>query len=134
MKASIIAMATVLSIASMLAPPTGRAQPLQGMHRKELSRHPLSIPGYEEVQVQVDIDPGTTAPKHKHPGEEIIYVIEGSLAYRLQDRPPVTLKAGDVLFVPAGVVHSATNVGQTPAAELGTYLVPIGKPLVEWVK
>nr|WP_239537893.1 cupin domain-containing protein [Dyella mobilis] len=104
------------------------------MHRQDLSRHNLSIPGYEEVQARVDLDPGATAPNHKHPGEEIIYVIEGTLTYRLEGRPPVTLKAGDVLFVPAGVVHSATNVGQTEAAELGTYIVPIGKPLVELVK
>lgn len=134
MKTSIIGVAALLTIASILAPQLGQAQQLQGTHRKELSRHNLSIPGYEEVQLRVDIDPGKTAPKHKHPGEEIIYVIEGTLEYRLEGQPAVTLKAGDVLFVPAGVVHSATNVGQTNAAELGTYIVPIGKPLVEVVK
>ncbi|GLQ89780.1 cupin domain-containing protein [Dyella flagellata] len=134
MKTTIIGVATLLSIASMLGPQALQAQSLQGTQRKELSRHKLSIPGYEEVQLRVDIDPGKTAPKHKHPGEEIIYVIEGSLEYRLEGHAPVTLKAGDVLFVPTGVVHSATNVGQTNAAELGTYIVPIGKPLVEWVK
>jgi quercetin dioxygenase-like cupin family protein len=134
MKASILEAAALIAIASFLAPQAGQAQPLQGTYRKELSRHSLSIPGYEEVQLRVDIDPGKTAPNHKHPGEEIIYVIEGSLTYRLEGRPPVTLKAGDVLFVPKGVVHSATNVGQTRAAELGTYIVPIGKPLVERVK
>lgn len=134
MKASIIGVATLLTIASVLAPHRGQAQQLQGTHRKELSRHNLSIPGYEEIQMRVDIDPGVTAPNHRHPGEEIIYVIEGTLEYRLEGKPPVTLKAGDVLFVPTGVVHSATNVGQTNAAELGTYIVPIGKPLVELVK
>jgi quercetin dioxygenase-like cupin family protein len=134
MKASMIGIATLLTIASVPVPHVAQAQQLQGTHRKELSRHHLSIPGYEEIQLRVDIDPGQTAPKHKHPGEEIIYVIEGTLEYRLEGKPPVTLKAGDVLFVPAGVVHSATNVGQTNAAELGTYIVPIGKPLVEVVK
>ncbi len=133
MKASIMKKAVLFIMASSLAPLVGQAQPLQGTHRKELSRHNLSIPGYEEIQLRVDIDPGKTAPKHKHPGAEIIYVIEGTLMYHLQGEPPVTLKAGDVLFVPTGVVHSATNVGQTPAAELGTYIVPIGKPLVEVV-
>jgi quercetin dioxygenase-like cupin family protein len=134
MKASIMAATTFLAIASIAAPHKGHAQTLQGTHRQELSRHNLSIPGYEEVQLRVDIDPGKTAPNHRHPGEEIIYVIEGTMEYRLEGKPPVTLKAGDVLFVPAGVVHSATNVGQTNAAELGTYIVPIGKPLVEVVK
>jgi quercetin dioxygenase-like cupin family protein len=134
MKASIMGITALFAIAGALTPYAAQAQPLQGTHRQELSRHNLSIPGYEEVQLRVDIDPGKTAPNHKHPGEEIIYVIEGTLAYHLEGKPPVTLKAGDVLFVPAGVVHSATNVGQTNAAELGTYVVPIGKPLVELVK
>ncbi|GLQ97783.1 cupin domain-containing protein [Dyella mobilis] len=134
MKTFIAGSAVFLAIAGFMAPQAGQAQSLQGMHRQDLSRHNLSIPGYEEVQARVDLDPGATAPNHKHPGEEIIYVIEGTLTYRLEGRPPVTLKAGDVLFVPAGVVHSATNVGQTEAAELGTYIVPIGKPLVELVK
>jgi len=134
MKTLVIGAATVLTIASVLVPFAAQAQQLQGTHRKELSRHAISIPGYEELQVRVDIDPGKTAPNHKHPGEEIIYVIEGTIEYRLEGRSPVTLKAGDVLFVPTGVVHSAANVGQTNAAELGTYIVPIGKPLVEWVK
>jgi mannose-6-phosphate isomerase-like protein (cupin superfamily) len=76
----------------------------------------------------------STAPNHRHPGEEIIYIIEGKLEYRLEGQPPVTLKAGDVLFVPASVIHSAKNVGTTNAAELGTYVVPKGKPLTELIK
>jgi quercetin dioxygenase-like cupin family protein len=134
MKASMIGIAALIAIAGTLSSYAAQAQQLQGTHRQELSRHNLSIPGYEEVQLRVDLDPGKTAPNHKHPGEEIIYVIEGTLEYHVEGKPPVTLKAGDVLFVPAGVVHSATNVGQTNAAELGTYIVPIGKPLVELVK
>lgn len=46
----------------------------------------------------------------------------------------IILKAGDVLFVPYGVVHAAKNVGTTDAAELGTYVVEKGKPLTEIVK
>lgn len=134
MKTLAIGAATILTIASVLVPFAAHAQQLQGTHRQELSHHAISIPGYEELQVRVDIDPGKTAPNHKHPGEEIIYVIEGTIEYRLEGQPPVTLKAGDVLFVPTGIVHSAANVGTTNAAELGTYIVPIGKPLVEWAK
>ncbi len=134
MKTPIIGTAILLVIGSALASQAGQAQPLQGIHRKELSRHDISIPGYQEIQQRVDIDPGKTAPNHKHPGEEIIYVIEGAIEYDLEGKPPVTLTAGDVLFVPAGVVHSAKNVGQANAAELGTYIVPIGKPLAELVK
>ena len=105
-----------------------------GVRRTDLQRHDLSAPGREAIQVRVDIDPGVTAPAHKHPGEEIIYVLEGLIEYDVEGKPPVTLKTGDVLFIPAGVVHSAKNVGTGNAGELATYVVEKGKPLVVVVK
>jgi quercetin dioxygenase-like cupin family protein len=106
-----------------------RAQDL-GVTRTDLQRHDLSVPGREVIQARVDIAPGVVAARHSHPGEEIIYVIEGVLEYQLDGRPPVTLKAGEVLFVPAGTIHSAKNVGNGNAAELATYIAEKGKPLV----
>ena len=49
-------------------------------------------------------------------------------------KPPVTLKAGDVLFIPAGTIHAARNVGSGNGAELATYVVDKGKPLVVMVR
>ena len=129
-----IVIATVLAAGSFAAPYAAHALQMAGTHRTDLSKNNLDIPGYEEVQARVDLAPGVTAPNHKHPGEEIIYVIEGTIEYRLEGQKPKTLNAGDVLFIPTGVVHSAKNVGTTNAAELGTYIVPIGKPLVVLVK
>jgi quercetin dioxygenase-like cupin family protein len=129
-----IVLAAVLAFTATSATQIAAADQPTTSRRTELSQHDLSIPGWEEVQLRVDIDPGKTAPNHRHPGEEIIYVIEGTLEYTLEGKPPVRLKAGEVLFVPAGVVHKATNVGTTNGAELGTYVVPKGKPLVEWVR
>jgi quercetin dioxygenase-like cupin family protein len=105
-----------------------------GIKRTDLQRHDLSAPGREVIQVIVEIAPGVTAPKHTHPGEEIIYVLEGSLEYEVEGKPPATLKAGDVLFIPAGTIHSATNVGAGNGAELATYIVEKGKPLLTVVE
>ena len=105
-----------------------------GTKRTDLQRHDLSVPGREVVQVRVDFDPGYTAPRHTHFGEEIIYVLEGTLEYRIDGQPPQTVKPGDVLFVPAGIPHSAKNIGSTNGAELATYIVEKGKPLVTPVK
>jgi quercetin dioxygenase-like cupin family protein len=105
-----------------------------GVRRIDLQRHDLSAPGREVIQARVEIDPGVTAAKHWHPGEEIVYVIEGTLEYRLEGQPPVTLKAGDVVFIPARTVHSAKNVGTDNGAELATYFVEKGKPLSTVVK
>jgi quercetin dioxygenase-like cupin family protein len=107
------------------------ARPQQpGVTRADLLRHDLGVPGREVVQVRVDFAPGVAFPPHSHPGEEIAYVIEGLLEYRFEGKPPVTLKAGEVLFIPAGTIHSAKNVGSGNAAELATYIVEKGKPLV----
>ena len=105
-----------------------------GVKRTDLQQHDLGVPGREVVQVRVDIAPGVLAPNHSHPGEEIVYVIEGLLEYQIEGRPPVTLRAGEVLFIPAGTIHSAKNVGSVNAAELATYIVEKGKPLVTLVK
>ena len=122
--------AAALIVASALA---AHAQ-APGVTRNDLQQHDLSIPGREALQTIVSIAPGVTAPRHWHPGEEIVYVLEGVLEYQLDGKPPVTLKAGDVLFVPAGVVHSAKNVGSGNGAELATYIVEKGKPLVTVAK
>jgi quercetin dioxygenase-like cupin family protein len=84
--------------------------------------------------VRVDFDPGYVAPKHTHPGEEVVYVLEGTLEYQIEGKPPVTLKVGDVLFIPAGTIHTAKNVGTGSGAELATYVVEKGKPVVVMVK
>jgi quercetin dioxygenase-like cupin family protein len=129
MKPILIFSVAMLLIAGGLTLHVANAQQ-SGVKRTDLQRHDLSVPGREVVQVRIDIAAGVTAAKHNHPGEEIVYVIEGSLEYELEGKPPVTLKAGDVLFIPAGVFHSAKNVGNVNGAELATYIVEKGKPLL----
>jgi len=124
--------AAVVIVGTGLALQAASAQQ-PGSKRTDLQRHDLSVPGREVVQVRVDFDPGYVAPMHTHPGEEIIYVIEGTLEYEIGGKP-VTVKAGDVLFVPAGTPHTAKNVGSTNGAELATYIVEKGKPLLTPVK
>ena len=104
-----------------------------GTRRTELQQHDLGVPGHQVIQVRVELDPGVTFGKHWHPGEEIVYVLEGSLEYQLEGKPPVTLQAGDVLFVPARTIHAARNVGQNSGTELATYIVEKDKPLVVMV-
>lgn len=99
-----IALAAVLVVAGALALHSVSAQ--QGVQRTELQRQDLSVPGREVIQVRVDLDPGVTFPLHSHPGEEIIYVIEGEWEYQVEGK----------------------------GAELATYIVEKGKPLVVLAK
>lgn len=102
-----------------------------GTSRTDLQRHDLSTVGRETLQARIDFAPGAFATRHKHPGEEIIYVLEGTLEYQIDGSPPLVLKAGDVLFVPAGAVHRAKNIGTVRGAELATYILEKGRPLTE---
>jgi quercetin dioxygenase-like cupin family protein len=127
-----IAIAAVIATSGLVVH-VSEAQ-LVGARRIDLQRHDLSVPGREVIQTIVELEPGTAAPRHSHPGEEIIYVLEGTWEYTVGDKPPVTLKAGDVLFIPAGTPHSARNVGSGKGTELATYIVEKGKPLLTLVK
>jgi quercetin dioxygenase-like cupin family protein len=130
MTATRMTAAAVLVAAAAWGLRTASAQPA-GITRIDLQRHDLSVPGREVVQTIVELGPGVRSSRHKHPGEEIVYVLEGApLLYEVEGRPPVTLKPGEVLFIPAGAVHSAKNVGDRKGAELATYIVEKGKPLL----
>jgi len=122
-------LASAALLVAALAPHVALAQ-WQGIKRTDLGRNDLSTPGREVIQVLVEFAPGVVAPNHSHPGEEIAYVIEGVFLYELEGRPPVTLRPGDALFIPAGTAHKVTNVGSGSALELATYIVEKGKPLL----
>ena len=126
-----VAAALVVATAGAIAADPPRPS---GSTRTDLQRHDLSTAGREVLQARVDFAPGAAFPAHYHPGEEIIYVLEGSLEYEVEGKPPVTLNAGDVLFVPAGTAHSARNVGSGKGSELATYVLEKGKPLTTFSK
>jgi quercetin dioxygenase-like cupin family protein len=100
-----------------------------GFKRTELQRHDLSVAGREAVQMIAELPKGTTAPRHTHPGEEIGYVLEGTVVMEIEGDAPVTLKAGEVFFIPAGRAHSVRNTGETAAKALSTFVIEKGKPL-----
>ena len=115
---------------------TGSASALPAqsdVSREDLSRHDVSDPGHEAIQVRVTLPPRAKVSRHRHPGEEIVYVLKGTIEYRLDGQPPSRLSRGDVLFIPYGVPHSVRNLGTVPAIEIATYLVTKGKPLIEAV-
>jgi len=83
----------------------------------------------QAIQVRVDFAPGASFPKHSHPGVEIAYVLSGQIEYEMEGKT-IRLKAGESLYIPAGAVHSAKNIGSGVTSELATYLVDKEKPIV----
>lgn len=132
MKTTRIMAATFLAIGGLTLHAAQAQQP--GFHRTDILKGDLSAQGHEVVQVRVDFDPGVVSVKHNHPGEEVAYVLEGTIEYHLEGRSPVTLKAGEGLFIPDGVAHAAKNVGTGKASELATYIVRRGEPIFAPVK
>ncbi len=106
-----------------------------GVTRNDLQRHDLSVPGREAIQTIVSIAPGVTAPRHSHPGEEIIYVLEGVVEYQARWATAGHAQGRRRLVYPgrSGPL-GGKNVGSDNGAELATYIVEKGKPLLTLAK
>ena len=72
--------------------------------------------GIEVIVSKVDIPANTTLPKHWHPGEEFIYILEGEATLWQEGKDDITGKAGDVLKVPLKQVHTAITGEQGVSA------------------
>lgn len=130
------AVAATVSIVALIGTFGGQSLMAQqpGFSRAVLQKADLSVPGREVVQMRAEFDPGAVAGKHTHPGEEIGYVLDGTLVLEVAGKAPVTLHTGDSFIVPAGIVHDGRNVGSGKAKALVTYIVEKGKPITTPVK
>jgi quercetin dioxygenase-like cupin family protein len=131
---AVVAVVAVVVLGSLTLSVRALYGQIPGFKRVELQRHDISTAGREAVMARGEFNVGGGTPKHTHPGEEVAYVLEGQLTVEVEGKPPVTLKAGDVFFVPGGTVHAAKNSGTTPAKIVSTYILEKGKPLFTAVK
>ena len=65
-----------------------------------------SAPGSEVIISDVVIPPGAQVPRHYHPGEEFVYVIEGSAIHVQEGQDDIELRAGDAYRIPPRAVHA----------------------------
>ncbi|HLG54409.1 MAG TPA: cupin domain-containing protein [Vicinamibacterales bacterium] len=100
-----------------------------GFTRTVLQQSKLSVPGRESVTAIAEFQPGATVGRHTHPGEEIGYILEGTIVLEKAGEKPVTLEAGKTFFIPAGMIHDATNKASVRARVLANYIVEPGKPV-----
>jgi quercetin dioxygenase-like cupin family protein len=127
MRAVIMATTAVLLTGALGAGPGGAQQ--SGFKRTVLQQGDLSVAGHESVTAVAEFQPGGTVGRHTHPGEEVGYILEGTIVLEQDGKPPVTLGPGKTFFIPAGTVHNATNRSTAPARVLANYIVEKGKPL-----
>jgi quercetin dioxygenase-like cupin family protein len=100
-----------------------------GFKRTVLQQVDISAPGREVVTAVAEFQPGASPGRHTHAGEEVGYVLEGSVVLEQEGKPNRTVRAGEAFLIPAGAAHNATNNGTGAAKLVATYIVEKGKPL-----
>jgi quercetin dioxygenase-like cupin family protein len=103
------------------------------LQRTEIQRRPSSIPGREIVQVRTEIPAGVESGWHIHPGEEVGYILAGTVRMMIRDQETLTLHAGDGFLIPPRTPHNATDLGPGTGLMLSTYIVETGRPLATFV-
>ncbi len=126
--------AAIATVALTCLAPASRADETAKIQRQVLLKNDLGIAGHEGVMVRVEIPPGAAEGYHTHPADVFAFLLEGEVVQELAGKPTVTLKAGDVFHVPAGVVHQATNTGSVPAKVAVVFVAEKGKPLTTPIK
>jgi quercetin dioxygenase-like cupin family protein len=99
------------------------------LKRTEIQHSPSSIPGREIVQVLTEIPAGVESGWHTHPGEEVGYIVAGTVEMAIHGRATLTLRAGDGFLIPPGTPHNARDLGPGTGHMLSTYIVEAGQPL-----
>jgi len=87
--------------------------------------------GYEILLVEAEIEAGVSVGRHKHPGVESAFVLEGGFELPIQGMETKMLKAGDAFQVPANTPHAGGKPGTAKSRLIITYVVEKGKPLAE---
>ena len=102
------------------------------LKRTELQHKASSIPGREIVQVLTEIPACVESGWHQHPGEEVGYILAGTVEMKIKDQPTLTLRKGDPFLMPPQTPHNARDLGPETGIMLSTYIVEIGEPIAEF--
>ena len=98
------------------------------MTRTDLLKQTLPAGDFREVQAAViELQPGASAPRHRHDVAVIAYVLEGTVENRFDGGAVQIHTAGDSWWEAPGTVHdTARNVSATARARL--LIVYVGEP------
>ena len=75
------------------------------------------ITGKEAILALVEFAPGAATQPHYHPGEELAYLLEGTVSLEVKGKPPITFKPGDTFHQPPKQVHRVKNLSSTAQAK-----------------
>lgn len=91
-------------------------------------RHVLQT-GKNLQVVLMSLKPGEDIGTETHPTDQLVLVAGGEATYRVKDATG-TLKMGDSLFIPGGVVHDVRAAGEKELQLISVYAPPEHGPRV----
>ena len=93
------------------------------------------VKGMEAILVLRELPAGAASGKHAQSGTEIVYILDGSVIFEAQGKPPMTLKSGEAFHTVAGEAHNVKNASATaPGKALAFYVVKKGTALEDLSK
>jgi quercetin dioxygenase-like cupin family protein len=104
------------------------------LKRTELQHESSSIPGREIVQVLTEIPAGVDSGWHQHPGEEVGYILAGTVRMEIKDKPTLTLRTGHGFLIPPRTPHNALDLGPDTGQMLSTYIVEVDEPIATYTR
>lgn len=66
------------------------------------------------------LEPGYEPAPHSHPHEQILYILQGTMALHIEDKV-LTLTAGALAVVPGGVTHWGEVIGNEVVLNLDVF-------------
>jgi quercetin dioxygenase-like cupin family protein len=120
--------------ADAMTDPQARDDLAGKLRRTELQHTVSSIPGREIVQVLTEIPAGVESGWHQHPGEEVGYILAGTVQMEIEGKPTLTLNAGDPFLIPPRTPHNASDLGPGTGRMLSTYIVEVGEPIATFTR
>jgi quercetin dioxygenase-like cupin family protein len=100
------------------------AQEQAGITHTPLLKSVLPDTANQEVVVWDTVyAPGAINSRHQHPAAITFHVLSGTGIWQEDGKAPVTLHAGDSLFVPAGTIHSHWNPSATEPLRFLEFIV-----------
>ena len=83
-----------------------------------------NAPGKKALMIEVDYKPGQSSIAHKHEGTAMAYVLSGEIISQVKGEKPITYKAGEYWYEPAGSEHLVSkNASATKPAKLLVFMV-----------
>ena len=117
--------------------PEGPGRPVDGLasslRRTEVQHSGSSIPGRDIIQVLTEIPVGVESGWHIHPGEEVGYILSGTVQMQIRGQQTLTLNTGDGFLIPPRTPHNALDLGPDTGRMLSTYIVDAGEPVATLV-